>query len=81
MRTTPSKLTSLLGALIITGRLAGCAEDTDPASPQILDFSGEWTGSIQHPSFDGGTLKITLKEDPDSIYGAYTMRLTRPVNG
>jgi len=81
MRTKRRDLTGLLGALIVAVLIAGCSEDTDPAGPQVVDFTGEWTGSIQHPADDGGTLRMTLKEDPDSIYGAYTVRLARLVNG
>ena len=53
--------------------LISCSDD-GPTSPSISDYSGDWSGSIEHPAYDGGSLQVEFVEK-ESIGGNYSMRL------
>ena len=70
----------VLEVFVIAMLVAGCTKDDNPMNPQVINFAGPWIGNLQHLGYDGGTLTTTLKEDPDSVYGSYTTRLTKQLD-
>jgi hypothetical protein len=58
--------------------LAGCSEDNNPMQALMINFTGTWSGSFTHPSYDVGTLTLNLNEvRADSIPGTYQLQLRK----
>lgn len=65
--------TTLLGAtLLLSG---ACSDSTGPDTASSV--AGEWQGSVAHPNYDGGSLRLTVAQAGEVLSGEYRMTLTR----
>lgn len=52
---------------------------SDGTGPRADDLSGEWSGTIQHPGYDGGSFDLNINQEGVDISGSYSMRLVKAV--
>ena len=80
MKTFNQKLQNLLKVgLIVTTILsfAACSEESDPIQPEIINLSGKWSGSLDHPGYDFGSLTLQILQSDNSISGSFTLILKK----
>lgn len=53
---------------------SACADATGPAA---ADANGRWEGTLSHPSWDGGSLSLSLIDANGVVSGSYQLRLSR----
>ena len=60
---------------ILALNFSACSED--PMTPEIENISGKWEGSLEHPGYDGGSVKLNILDNDGNLSGSFTMRLVR----
>ena len=53
----------------------GCAENG--VGPENVDFTGQWSGALNHPGYDSGTLTLNLVQSGETLQGTYQLSLRK----
>jgi len=80
MKTFNQKLQNLLKLGLLTTVILSfiaCSEESDPVQPEITNVSGKWSGSLEHPGYDFGTLTLQILQADESISGSLTLILKK----
>ncbi|MFI5238028.1 MAG: hypothetical protein ACHQLA_08820 [Ignavibacteriales bacterium] len=80
MKTFNQKLQNLLKLFVLTAGIlsfAACSEESDPIQPEITNLSGKWSGSLDHPGYDFGTLTLQILQTDNAISGSFTLILKK----
>jgi hypothetical protein len=68
-----------MALLAVVGLASACADTSGPeAAP---DAGGTWEGTLTHPSYDGGALRLTLIDANGALSGSYRLILSKRVGG
>lgn len=70
-----ARLNGSIVVLLAVAVAAGCADATGPESD--ADVTGAWSGAFSHPSYDSGSLSMSLLDVNGEVSGTYRLRLVR----